>query len=693
MPPRPPRPLSPDPEDQYAGAGPEDYTDIGTGTPITPYYNYNRGGPVQSYQGGGDVTDDDTIPDTARQTEGVDPMAYVRQLIDYARNKFGMVQEQPAQQRPEELTERPAQVPRPDYPTVGATQRPEELTERYTEVPRPDYPEQPTEPPSRFSRMFGVGPEDVAPPATGDNVPWRARKEGLPAFISSLGTATEERMPRAFGVGPEDVAPPNEDTDRLAPIRRGTGQVLNWLMGYGADPHTSQAARDKARAENPTHDTNGITQKVFMDPATMGNNDTALSILQSHRLSHDEAQALAWAVLEHSPANVSVNTKLANAARLANEAHAHVPDNRSLRFDAVGDHVVAHVRPTFGPGETQEFSLTPDQFRMYLHGPAGQFDHKIENGVEANLNTLTTQPHGDYTTGAGAPTIATTPGQLRALDTAFGRPQAPAAAAPAAATPGQRGIRFVGSRETRPGQTVTGRRDPFAEMGSDVERIGTPGPPVRPGQIGRGSGFPEGSPEDRAYNQFPWASQARQRAAAVERFRQQDVSNELARTRVETKETPEQRMERTRYTEEQKNLRADKLANTRDFRSRVLSDNALIGAITRNQSAARGQALRDLASRRADAARRGIDFVPTEKDEAIIDDAARTAVEHDIDFTSYTPGGGLPRTAPATARTGQGRPTLDERPANPKPGDKWMEDGVKKGVDKNGVIVTFGAGG
>jgi hypothetical protein len=127
--------------------------------------------------------------------------------------------------------------------------------------------------------------------------------------------------------------------------------------------------------------------------------DAALGVLQGYRQANQGFMGKAAGALAHND--------LTMAARLASRAASFVPSGYHLSFDPNGDSgVVANLADA--GGNVTKTPLTVSQFNEYLHGPAGQFDHVLENGEGQSIKMLEKSPGVPLgTPGAGAPARGT----------------------------------------------------------------------------------------------------------------------------------------------------------------------------------------------------------------------------------------------------------------------------------------------
>lgn len=179
--------------------------------------------------------------------------------------------------------------------------------------------------------------------------------------------------------------------------------------------------------------------------------------------------------------------------------------------------------------------------------------------------------------------------------------------------------------------------------------------------------------QKRAYDMFPYVGQEAQRGRAEQQIRAEAGRNQRARESGQFRQTheqrmeqerlrgenrrsvfrtPEQRMEEDRAKTEGRERIAAQTAQSRDFRTRVMSDNTLINAYGRLGNTALTSALRELGSRRSSFEKNnpGEVFKPTDQDERLIHEAASLATRHNLlhILPGYTPGAGVnPTGAPA----------------------------------------------
>jgi hypothetical protein len=132
------------------------------------------------------------------------------------------------------------------------------------------------------------------------------------------------------------------------------------------DAHIQQIA-----GANPGLSADDLHMKAVVDPARAGNHHLASAVMAGLRKRHDSINAHAQ--------GAAARGDMATAAHLADRAHEHVPDGRTVRHFVEGGAVTVHVRP----GNSHR--LTPQQFHDHLVGPGTSFDHLMEKGIDHNL--------------------------------------------------------------------------------------------------------------------------------------------------------------------------------------------------------------------------------------------------------------------------------------------------------------------
>jgi hypothetical protein len=141
------------------------------------------------------------------------------------------------------------------------------------------------------------------------------------------------------------------------------------------------ARQQQAAAANPGLDAGAINAAVFADAVASCDMDDASAVLATLRQRYDSLIAHAQSAEHHGD--------LAGSLRLAEAAHTHVPDGKtlSLAHDADGNITVSVQH---GDGDEATFIMTPEQYRAYLIGLGTSFDHVAINGVDKNLGIACT---------------------------------------------------------------------------------------------------------------------------------------------------------------------------------------------------------------------------------------------------------------------------------------------------------------
>lgn len=109
----------------------------------------------------------------------------------------------------------------------------------------------------------------------------------------------------------------------------------------------------------------------------------AKHLMQGLRRQHLGARAIAAAAIAYGQ-NAPGHDE--HALHLLNMAHAKVPDGAHVTFSQHGPHAFnANVKRG---GQESNFPLDRNQLHDFATGPAGSFDHSMQNGVEKNLSIL-----------------------------------------------------------------------------------------------------------------------------------------------------------------------------------------------------------------------------------------------------------------------------------------------------------------
>jgi hypothetical protein len=183
--------------------------------------------------------------------------------------------------------------------------------------------------------------------------------------------------------------------------------------------------------------------------------------------------------------------------------------------------------------------------------------------------------------------------------------------------------------------------------------------------------------KQQAYEAFPYSNQRTQRG-------QYERALVMDERRSQYKTTPEQKLELEKYKQGELNRRAELVAKTNAFRTSVISDNAMVGAIMRQQNAAQRAAFQELTQRmrnfgQTPDGKTGGAFPYTEEDKLLMQNAARIALDQGLlDLRGYRAGRGLtpqqpagapqPATQPATQPVSQPAP----QPGQPQP-PQWLQ--------------------
>jgi hypothetical protein len=196
-----------------------------------------------------------------------------------------------------------------------------------------------------------------------------------------------------------DRAPASENIED----RRGGESTLGRYGGMIADkardiwsnitdPLPPPRYQQGGPVQRPTHATHNEHNQRMIAHFGRRNPEHAKRLLQGLRRQHHGLRAIAQAALAHSYGLRSVGRHElahghdAHALHLLNMAHAKVPDGAEVNFSQHDDHHFnANVRRR---DREQNFPLNRKQLMMYAMGPAGGFDHTIDNGVEKNLQIL-----------------------------------------------------------------------------------------------------------------------------------------------------------------------------------------------------------------------------------------------------------------------------------------------------------------
>lgn len=183
---------------------------------------------------------------------------------------------------------------------------------------------------------------------------------------------------------PQDQAPAQgEAPKRFGPL----GRIVSYLMGEGAVP--PQVLQQAGQQIDPHGQMSQSDRNLMVveDANKRAGPEAAWKIVQANRVAYNAKQAFGYAALngnQQKPPDINA------AVDAANQAADHVLDGSNVRFAPGQGGVTATVK---GPdGNTQQFNLTPDQFRKYLNvGGDGQYDKQMQQGGIARTLTNITQ--------------------------------------------------------------------------------------------------------------------------------------------------------------------------------------------------------------------------------------------------------------------------------------------------------------
>lgn len=168
--------------------------------------------------------------------------------------------------------------------------------------------------------------------------------------------------------------------------------------GIAEDNPSQSYQRGGEVRQRPTHAVHNDTHKRMIANTARRDPYHAVRLLQGLRREHKGLRTLGAVALAHSHGLRAVGRHElahghdAHALHLLNHAHAKVPDGAEVNFTQHDDHHFnANVKRN---GRETNFPLNRHQLLQWAVGPAGEFDHSIENGAEKNLGILTRPRRG-----------------------------------------------------------------------------------------------------------------------------------------------------------------------------------------------------------------------------------------------------------------------------------------------------------
>jgi hypothetical protein len=258
-----------------------------------------------------------------------------------------------------------------DNPPVAITPREDQFAQKRPVPPLRSVAEPPEEPPTAESGLIPLASAAASKAFRESRGPnWEAPGEGneqLTGYaqqgLRTAGQTAGQAVTEAYGGFKQ----------RLADYVNGKRNM---------PPEQVQQLLKDAAAANPNGDHNSDVKHIFDNYLATGMMDNAARFLESMKVPHDRAHAIAAAALEAG--------SLENAAKFAERAHALIPDGRVLRVLPNKDGTVTMVvqRGDIPDAPAQSFTLTANQFYRYLTGQAGNFDHTAQNTLEKNLDIL-----------------------------------------------------------------------------------------------------------------------------------------------------------------------------------------------------------------------------------------------------------------------------------------------------------------
>jgi len=418
--------------------------------------------------------------------------------------------------------------------------------------------------------------------------------------------------------------------------------------------------------------------------------------VQALRPSYDNVRALMIAAASEG--------QFDKAMQLAERMNNLIPNGDKVRFGQTPDgQIIAQIQPEDG-GPSTRHVLTPEQFARYANSPLSLFDHTAEQGLSQNFQMLTGQPGqpgssasaagtqlaqaGGAPAGAAAPPTGYNP---QALGAQGGRILERAGVTDPGAGPiprmGGGGVRTAETPEAvraqatpaRPAAPVAARpaAQPGVSPGTGLPRNAlTPFEARRQPQTGYNNGqggrpaAPRQESEEmrdwkismQAWKAFPYDNQLTQRGQFEARLHMQNRREDFEREKRQFRPTGEQKLAQEGLKQQGLNYRADQVARTNEFKTKVTSDNAMVRAIMTRQTASERAAFTELVQRQRnwgqDLKNAGKPFPYTEQDLAIMKNAAGTALDNNLlDLRNYRPGSGVIR---------QDQPQAPQAPQDPQ---------------------------
>lgn len=339
----------------YAEGGEVDAPQQQERSPLGQVLDYTRkqfgldqiGQPRTGYQGGGEVTDDETIiPPTARATEGV------------------VSPDVPVPEQPQTLADEIKEAR--ERGRAALAERP---------LPKPPEPHtvvSPYKPPPPVNEPASISPEAGWGEVLGAAVK-RPFEKAYKAYEAATGSGDPfDTTKRAFG----EPAGPQEPRAPFDWVKKG---IAGYLQGDRALPPEQMTQVIEA---HPLGDHNVAVQRTFDDLKRKGDIDTASQLVQGLRQPYSNLLAYSQAAMDRGNSEA--------AMRFMEKAHDLLPNERkmSIRQGEGGNFVVTVAPDRAGGGPSSTYNLSPQQFHQLAHGPAMQFDHAADNMIEKNLQIL-----------------------------------------------------------------------------------------------------------------------------------------------------------------------------------------------------------------------------------------------------------------------------------------------------------------